>query len=103
MSYNDQSWSGAMKSNKRGIINEGKDKGMKWKKWRRAQKGKRKGCPLTVGLFAYAATVTRFVSDLLSGDPISQIQLILDLIDNTSLSQSATATAQPMAQLDTLY
>ncbi|KXN91774.1 hypothetical protein AN958_12341 [Leucoagaricus sp. SymC.cos] len=54
------------------------------------------------GLFAYAATVIRFVGDLIHGDPISRFQLVLDLIGGTSPS-SATNQIQPMAHLDYLY
>ncbi|KXN82171.1 hypothetical protein AN958_02980 [Leucoagaricus sp. SymC.cos] len=52
-----------------------------------------------VGHFAYGTTVIRFISQ---GDPISRLQLILDLI-NTAISSSGASTLRPMAQLDVLY
>ncbi|KXN80595.1 hypothetical protein AN958_09964 [Leucoagaricus sp. SymC.cos] len=54
------------------------------------------------GLFVYAATAVRFISDMAHGDPISQFQLLLDLIGGTS-SFSASSQIQPMAHLDSLY
>lgn len=55
------------------------------------------------GFFAFGAAVTRFIGDPTYGNPVSQLQIILDIVDNTSLGQPDTGAAQPMAQLDALY
>ncbi|KAF9446452.1 hypothetical protein P691DRAFT_761640 [Macrolepiota fuliginosa MF-IS2] len=53
------------------------------------------------GLFAFAAAATRFIDDPAEGNPVSQLRLVLEVIDDT-LSRSQ-GSSHPMAQLDALY
>lgn len=55
------------------------------------------------GLFAYIATVISFVDDYSIGNPISQLQQVLDVIENRSDLRPATDNPHPMKQLDALY
>ncbi|KAF9443197.1 hypothetical protein P691DRAFT_809315 [Macrolepiota fuliginosa MF-IS2] len=54
------------------------------------------------GLFAFASTVVRFIDDPASGNPASQLQQVLEAIDNI-LSQPRYGNGHPMARLDALY
>ncbi|KAJ3551898.1 hypothetical protein NP233_g12995 [Leucocoprinus birnbaumii] len=56
------------------------------------------------GLFAYATTAVRFIGDSRAGDPISNFQLIVALVDQVCPPNGARPSSdQPMRQLDKLY
>ncbi|KAJ3563480.1 hypothetical protein NP233_g8918 [Leucocoprinus birnbaumii] len=52
------------------------------------------------GLFAYAATIIRFIGDSSSSEPVARLQLVIDLIDGEFRCRT---NSQPMAHLDALY
>jgi hypothetical protein len=54
------------------------------------------------GLFAYASTAVRYISDPTYGDPVSQLDDVLNIIDAGTKS-NVLAEDHPMAQLDALY
>ncbi|KXN82991.1 hypothetical protein AN958_01925 [Leucoagaricus sp. SymC.cos] len=56
------------------------------------------------GLFAFAATVIRFVDDILVGNPKAQLDRIIEAIENTvSPTHPLHGGPHPMAHLDALY
>ncbi|KXN80876.1 hypothetical protein AN958_07067 [Leucoagaricus sp. SymC.cos] len=55
------------------------------------------------GLFAYGSTAVRFVDDPKYGNPQSQLQLLLETIDNLPTAQHDELDADPMALLYALY
>ncbi|KXN82249.1 hypothetical protein AN958_02799 [Leucoagaricus sp. SymC.cos] len=57
------------------------------------------------GLFVFATTATRFIDDPNYGNPISQLNRILDVIDSVpqTAGHVAAAAASPFAALDALY
>ncbi|KXN81082.1 hypothetical protein AN958_06126 [Leucoagaricus sp. SymC.cos] len=56
------------------------------------------------GLFAYGSTAVRFVDDVENGDPQSQLELLLEVIDNfPSKGNDNDSDMDPMAQLYGLY
>jgi hypothetical protein len=54
------------------------------------------------GLFAYASTVVRYISDLTYGDPASQLDDVLNIIE-ASTNSNVSGENHPLAQLDALY
>ncbi|KAF7760578.1 hypothetical protein Agabi119p4_11254 [Agaricus bisporus var. burnettii] len=54
------------------------------------------------GLFAYAATVVRYISDPTYGDPVSQLADVLEIID-TGTRKAVPGKDHPLARLDALY
>jgi hypothetical protein len=54
------------------------------------------------GLFAYAATVIRYIGDRTQGGPAAQLRRVLEIID-ASVKENVTGRDHPMAQLDALY
>jgi hypothetical protein len=54
------------------------------------------------GLFAYAATVVRYIDDPHYGDPIAQLRRVLKIID-ASTKPDTSGREHPMARLDALY
>jgi hypothetical protein len=54
------------------------------------------------GLFAYAATVIRYIDDPCYGDPVSQLHDILETIEAGPIS-ATSRKKNPLAQLDALY
>jgi hypothetical protein len=54
------------------------------------------------GLFAYAATVVRYIDAPHYGDPIAQLRRVLKIID-ASAKDDTSGREHPMAQLDALY
>ncbi|KXN82499.1 hypothetical protein AN958_02350 [Leucoagaricus sp. SymC.cos] len=59
-------------------------------------------CAAVLGLFAFAATVRRFVEDAEHGDPISQLEEVLTVIKRTH-EQGDKSSRNPLATLDALY
>ncbi|KXN85227.1 hypothetical protein AN958_11502 [Leucoagaricus sp. SymC.cos] len=56
------------------------------------------------GLFAYGNATVRFIDDSESGNPQSQLELLLEVIDNLpSKGNNDEQDADPMARLDALY
>ncbi|KXN81026.1 hypothetical protein AN958_06285 [Leucoagaricus sp. SymC.cos] len=55
------------------------------------------------GLFAYGSTAVRFVDDPKCGSPQSQLQLLLETIDNLPTTQYDELDTDPMALLYALY
>jgi hypothetical protein len=54
------------------------------------------------GLFAYASTVVRYINDPTYGDPASQLDDVLNIIE-TGTESGVPGEGHPMAQLDALY
>jgi hypothetical protein len=54
------------------------------------------------GLFAYASTVVRYIGDPTCGNPVGQLNEVLEVID-TGTSASLSGEDHPMARLDVLY
>lgn len=54
------------------------------------------------GLFAYASTVVRYIGDPTCGDPVSQVDDVLEIIE-TGTNANISGEDHPMAQLDALY
>jgi hypothetical protein len=54
------------------------------------------------GLFAYASTVVRYISDPTYGDPVGQLDDVLEFIEAGTKS-NLSGQDHPMAQLDALY
>jgi hypothetical protein len=54
------------------------------------------------GLFAYASTVARYINDPSYGDPVSQLDDVLNIIDAGTRS-NVSGEDHPMARLDALY
>ncbi|KAF9443199.1 hypothetical protein P691DRAFT_646398, partial [Macrolepiota fuliginosa MF-IS2] len=54
------------------------------------------------GLFAFASTAVRFIDDPVSGNPVSQLKQVLEVIDNI-LSRPRDDNVHPMGGLDALY
>lgn len=54
------------------------------------------------GLFAYASTVIRYIGDPTCGDPVSQLENVLKVIDRRT-KDNLPGKDHPMAQLDALY
>jgi hypothetical protein len=54
------------------------------------------------GLFAYAATVTRFIGDRTHGGPAAQLRRVLEVVD-ASAKDDVSGRNHPMDQLDALY
>jgi hypothetical protein len=54
------------------------------------------------GLFAYASTVVRYIGDPTCGNPVGQLNEVLEVID-TGTSASLSGEDHPMARLDALY
>ncbi|KXN83491.1 hypothetical protein AN958_01336 [Leucoagaricus sp. SymC.cos] len=59
-------------------------------------------CAAALGLFAFAATVVRFIEDAEHGDPISQLEEVLTVIKRTH-EQGDKSSGNPLATLDALY
>lgn len=52
------------------------------------------------GLFVYAVTIVKFVGDPIHKDPVSRLQLVIDVIDGSPLPPGAS---NPLGSIDTLY